>query len=471
MEASSTSAEYIPSPSTSSSATRIVLFYKYVNIADVAALCAEQRSLATSLGLLGRVLIAAEGVNGTLSGAPAAIDGYIAAMSALALFGGVDWKTSAAGTGVGVGSGVGVGVGVGELEPQLEPQPEPHQLLPFPDMVVKEVRQIVSLGGAAVDLSDGGQHLSPAEFHEALSAAGGGGGGGEREVVLLDVRNTFEHAIGQFEGSISPEMREFSAFPTFVDRHAEEWKGKQVLMYCTGGIRCEKASAYVRSKGIDSVGQLSGGIHRYLEAYPDGGHFRGKNFVFDQRVAVASTDATVVGRCVACAEPYDELSGGRVCTVCRDLVLVCAACQGDAALREFHCAAHSEWAWCYFSFLEAFSDAELQQQAEGLQRLWQNACGDNGTRGKEERAKNKRLKSKRATLRKQIEKVEAERARRKAAADEPEPQAEAAGEEPATHAATATAVARRCRTCRLPAAECNGNCWGFWTNRPGGREA
>ena len=124
MEASSTSAEYIPSPSTSSSATRIVLFYKYVNIADVAALCAEQRSLATSLGLLGRVLIAAEGVNGTLSGAPAAIDGYIAAMSALALFGGVDWKTSAAGTGVGVGSGVGVGVGVGELEPQLELQPD-----------------------------------------------------------------------------------------------------------------------------------------------------------------------------------------------------------------------------------------------------------------------------------------------------------------------------------------------------------
>lgn len=119
-------------------------------------------------------------------------------------------------------------------------------------------------------------------------------------------------------------MKEFSAFPQFVDRHSAEWRGKQVLMYCTGGIRCEKASAYVKSKGLDDVAQLAGGIHRYLEEFPDGGFFKGKNFVFDQRGALGSTNQSIVGRCLYCDCPYDRLAASRVCTVCRDLVLVCS---------------------------------------------------------------------------------------------------------------------------------------------------
>jgi hypothetical protein len=141
-------------------------------------------------------------------------------------------------------------------------------------------------------------------------------------------------------------------------------------MYCTGGIRCEKASAYVRSRGVEDVSQLAGGIHRYLEEFEDGGHFKGKNFVFDQRVAVGPAGAAVVGRCLGCAAPYDELSGGRVCTVCRVLVLVCPGCA--AALQQYHCEAHQPWRRCYFSYLGGFSAAELKAQAAELQQHWED---------------------------------------------------------------------------------------------------
>ena len=238
-----------------------------------------------------------------------------------------------------------------------------------PDLAVKEVREIVSLG-KAVDPTDCGVHLSPQEFHSELEA---GGVGRQEGVVLLDVRSTYEHAVGHFEGSIEPGMKEFSAFPSFVDAHAAEWAGKKVLMYCTGGIRCEKASAYMKSVGVQDVSQLSGGIHRYLEAYPDGGHFHGQNFVFDKRVTMPSGSGVVVGRCFGCAEPYDQLSGSRVCTVCRDLVLICPKCA--VSLREYHCAAHQGWSHCYFSFLEGYSSAELTAQVEARVRIATNMRG------------------------------------------------------------------------------------------------
>lgn len=192
------------------------------------------------------MLVSDEGINGTVSSPDAdVLDQYIAEVSKTPPFSEVqiDWKRS-------------------------------HSAVePFPDLVVKRVAHLVA--GAAGSTENGGVHLSPEEFHAVLESP-------PKELVVIDVRNTFEHAIGRFVAAdgvaaIEPKMKSFGGFASFCDSHAEEFAGKKVLMYCTGGIRCEKASAMLRDRGVDDVGQLRGGIHRYLEKYPDGGHFEGLN--------------------------------------------------------------------------------------------------------------------------------------------------------------------------------------------------
>eukprot|EP01034_Spumella_vulgaris_P037945 gene37945-46820_t len=189
-----------------------------------------------------------------------------------------------------------------------------------------------------------------------------------------------------------------------------------IYMYCTGGIRCEKASAYLKAKGFNNVYQLEGGIHKYLEAYPTGGVFQGKNFVFDSRVSMApgsgvaviaeessagsdgnntiqqdsiessenqdntstpshdihdqNTSHVVVGRCIDCFAPHDVYSGFITCTVCRMPVLVCPSCvRGSAHPGEYHCVRHRDLKDCYFTVLERYSAPELVEQSEGLKAL------------------------------------------------------------------------------------------------------
>ena len=126
-------------------------------------------------------------------------------------------------------------------------------------------------------------------------------------------------------------------FARFAAAHAAEWRNRRVLMYCTGGVRCERASACLRAQGVPNVAQLSGGIHAYLEAFPDGGLFVGKNFVYDPRRAVPAQvprrdrECDVVGRCLVCAAPWDDYAAESRCRHCRVLVLVCAACLRMAA--------------------------------------------------------------------------------------------------------------------------------------------
>ena len=198
----------------------------------------------------------------------------------------------------------------------------------------------------------------------------------------------------------------------------------------------------LKRRGINDVSQLKGGIHRYLEEYGNEGYFRGMNFVFDQRVAMTpsecqKTDADdnkkstasheVVGKCLTCETPYDELSGDRICTVCRDPVLVCPAC--ESKLREYHCRRHWAWRHCYFTFLEVFPRDELVQQRAELLKIRDSLTNRNMRR----------------TLMRQVEKVD-ERVRnldqRIATVDPRAP--------------------RRCRTCMESGVVCDGNCWGFW---------
>ena len=188
----------------------------------------------------------------------------------------------------------------------------------------------------------------------------------------------------------------------------------------------------LRKRGVNDVSQLQGGIHRYLQEYGDKGLFRGKNFVFDQRVtAMDSSSSSVVGKCVECAAPYDEISGSRLCTVCRDLVLVCPNCQAN--LREYHCRRHSVWKHCYFTFLDIYGADELQSQLEQLEGHRESLipAGD--------------YKNMRRTLMKQITKVNTRLKKLESG------EAEVDRESP-----------RRCRTCMKTNNECDGRCWGFW---------
>lgn len=281
----------------------VLLFYRYCDVAAPRALCRWQRTLCERLQLTGKVRLAKEGLNGTVGGVRAATRAYVQAVMAHPALRGMtldDFKSSPGGARC------------------------------FADLRVAVHQEIVPLGLSpqAVSHRDAGRHLSPEEFHEEVQAllgrdaAGSGGGGG---TLLLDCRNFYESKIGRFRGSVAPDIRKFSYFPEYVDRNVELFRGKRVLMYCTGGVRCERGSAYLRSKGVcQDVCQLQGGVHRYLERFPQG-FFRGKLFVFDERYAISSND-DVIALCVYCGRPWDEF---RLCSTraCRQLVLSCEPCR------------------------------------------------------------------------------------------------------------------------------------------------
>lgn len=235
----------------------VILFYKYVPIAEPECFAHEQRALCSSLGLKGRVLIATEGINGTLAGPVDAVNEYISALHADERFGDVQIKLS-----------------YGDEST-------------FPKLVVKVRKEIVALGAGPL-AADQHNQLSPAEWKRMLEE--------DRDVVLLDVRNRYESDAGRFQGAVVCEIEHFRELPEFVSR-LDHLKNRKVLMYCTGGIRCEKASALLRSRGFDRVFQLHGGIVTYQEQFGNE-HWQGDCFVFDQRMTVRVDDGLVeIGRC------------------------------------------------------------------------------------------------------------------------------------------------------------------------------
>jgi UPF0176 protein len=412
----------------------VTLFYRYVAIDNVEELRNQLLSICGELSLLGRILIAEEGINGTVAGSEACVTSFIDYMRADTRFRNIDWKSTTVGKRPAGEASAGSG----------------PSALPFLNLSIRIVTEIVSCGrqrefisrNAAFDagtfggLSGTGKHLTPQEFHDALvsltqSEGEGDSEGEEQKAVLLDVRNQFEYDIGHFKSASPLNCATYAETWTCLDKLLEnKEKTAPVYMYCTGGIRCEKASVYVKSKGFENVYHLQGGIHRYLEAFPDGGQFTGKNFVFDSRVSVTAKDCSegvasaekgssdvvdggrgsatepsagtanaeteVVGRCLDCSQPFDEFSGRVVCTVCRLPVLVCPQCREERCVPgEYHCYRHRPLKDVYYTVLDRFTESELARQRDGLWALEQTMLGD-------VRAKGRRL-----TLRKQRERVEA----------------------------------------------------------------
>jgi len=268
---------------------KVILFYKYVSLEFPVQIQKWQRRLCTELGLTGRIILAAEGINGTLAGSNTALEQYKKAMLDHPLFTEIDFKES------------------------------PGSIHNFPRLFISIKEEIVKLGipSQKIRAVDGGRHLTPAQAHALLKQ-------NPHDLVLLDGRNNYESRIGTFAGAITPPIENFRELPEYIDNNSELFKDKTVLMFCTGGIRCERASAYLKQKNVArEVLQISGGIHRYVEQFPQG-YFKGKNYVFDGRVALTVTD-DILTNCDNCAQPYDAYENC-INAQCNKQIILCPAC-------------------------------------------------------------------------------------------------------------------------------------------------
>lgn len=270
-------------------AGKVLLYYKYVEIEYPEQVAKWQRTVCQELGLKGRIIIAHEGINGTVGGTQEATQQYKLAMESHPLFSGIDFKES------------------------------PGDADSFPRLRIVVKKEVVRLDVDPQQLTakDGGIRLSPQEAHELIAKK-------SENLVLLDCRNKCESDIGSFTGAIKPNTQHFREFPAYIDQHADQFKNKEVLMFCTGGIRCERGSAYVKkATQAQKVYHISGGIHRYIEQYPDG-FFRGKNYVFDNRIAVKVND-DILATCTLCNTPCDDYIN---CAnaLCNNHVVCCTPC-------------------------------------------------------------------------------------------------------------------------------------------------
>jgi UPF0176 protein len=242
----------------------VILFYKYVEIEDPLSFVESQKSFCASLRLKGRLLVAQEGINGTLAGPAQAVDEYVKALRTDPRFTDIEIKISA-----------------GDENS-------------FQKLVVKARPEIVTLKSPVPLTPDRTNHLSPADWKKTIDEGD--------NVVLVDVRNRYESAAGKFEGAVACEIENFRDLPEYLER-LSDLKEKNVLMYCTGGIRCEKASALFKSRGFQNVFQLHGGIMNYQKEFGNE-HWLGECFVFDQRMTVrVEEDLVQIGRCAHSGRP------------------------------------------------------------------------------------------------------------------------------------------------------------------------
>ena len=315
----------------SSVSTTVLLYYLYVGLSSPNEACEEQLAWGADLNLNGRIRVSTEGINGTLDGDATSVQEYMRRMDAKFSQQQIDWK-------------------LGTYPPEC--------LRRFKGLVCKVTKEIIStdLDPAALERvvrAGPGPHLTPEEWHQIITRDPPG------NLCLIDARNYYETRIGRFEWTatsgaggnetrmlpLDPFTRQFSDFfRVFKDggEQLEQLRGKKILMYCTGGVRCERASAFLRAQGLLDVSQLSGGIHAYLETYGDDAAccFKGANFVYDSRIAVrgGSSSQTVVGKCCVCSCKHDDYTFQLRCSACRVLVLVCPDCATkDARELELEC--------------------------------------------------------------------------------------------------------------------------------------
>jgi len=231
----------------------VAAFYQFAALPDFRCLREPLRMVCADLGLKGSVLLAHEGINGTLAGSADAIAALVEELRHGALFG-------------------------GRLD-NLELKFSQATAMPFQRLKIRLKKEIVTLGDAAADPTrQVGIYVDPADWNALIAAP---------DTLVIDTRNAFEVAMGTFAGALDPGIKSFGQFKDFAARSLDPAKHRRVAIFCTGGIRCEKASAYLLARGFAEVYHLKGGILKYLEGVPEAkSRWRGECFVFDDRVAL-----------------------------------------------------------------------------------------------------------------------------------------------------------------------------------------
>lgn len=285
---------------------KIILYYKFVPVADAETVKFWQRNLCERLNLKGRIIVSEHGINGTLGGDIKQLKLYTREMNQHPVFKGIQYKWS------------------------------DGQRDDFPRLSVKVRPELVTLApGETFDVFSSTKGLKPKQWHDYIQK--------NPDVLILDARNDYESEIGAFKGKnvIKPKIKAFRDIKPELDKLP---KDKPILTYCTGDIRCEYLSAYMKHKGFDEVYHLDGGIVKYGQEFKDKGFWEGKCFVFDNRLNIAfSEEAEDIGACEHCGKRTSnhENCANRACNLfalvcedCRDIVSVCSKTCADAVNKE-----------------------------------------------------------------------------------------------------------------------------------------
>lgn len=263
----------------------IATFYHFVELSNYYDMKDEIKTACDNVELKGTILLAEEGINATVSGERNAIDKIFDFLRSDYRLRNLTWKESAA------------------------------EYQPFSKMKVKLKREIVNLGVSNLDISLKGKYVDPEHWDDFTS---------QPDVLVIDTRNEYEVKLGKFKNAINPHTQCFREFPQWTESFSES-KDLKVAMYCTGGIRCEKSTAYMKSLGFNDVYHLKGGILSYLEkTYNKNGNWEGECFVFDDRIAVDNslTPSNTI-KCIFCS---NQVSTDELKSVPRGQV-VCAGCK------------------------------------------------------------------------------------------------------------------------------------------------
>jgi UPF0176 protein len=232
---------------------KVAALYQFAPLPDFRELREPLRALCAGLAVRGTILLAHEGINGTVAGTADAIEALVRELRDGPLFG-------------------------GRLD-NLELKFSQAAAMPFARLKVRLKKEIVTLGDPAVDPTRTvGTYVDPQDWNALIASA---------DTLVIDTRNQFEVAMGTFDGAVDPQLASFGEFKDFVAERLDPEKHKKIAMFCTGGIRCEKASSYLLSRGFKEVYHLKGGILKYLEGIPESeSRWQGECFVFDDRIAL-----------------------------------------------------------------------------------------------------------------------------------------------------------------------------------------
>jgi UPF0176 protein len=244
----------------------VAALYHFARLPDYAALREPLHAACEQAGVRGSLLLASEGINGTIAGTRAGIDAVLAYLRAESRFAALEHKESFAPT------------------------------MPFAKLKIKLKQEIVTMGVPGVDPANlAGTYVEPQQWNELLK---------NPDVLVVDTRNDYEVRVGTFQNAVSPHTQSFREFPAYVERELRGQEQRPIAMFCTGGIRCEKATAYLREQGFEQVYHLHGGILKYLEQVPEADSlWNGECYVFDERVAVGhGLKPGQTQRCEACGE-------------------------------------------------------------------------------------------------------------------------------------------------------------------------